>query len=180
MIKKETIPKVIIEIKPSKLLPSEIGVFSVRPIKKGAIIIEAKHFSNVKMIKWENFKKCDPITKKRILGFCAATPEGFFAPPNLNYISIAWHLNHSCNPNVGFNDNYDFIAIRNIKKNEELCWDYGFDETNPRFKMSCLCQDKNCRKTITGIDWKKLMLDDSKKEYFSPQLKKFIKKQKIN
>ena len=41
-------------------------------------------------------------------------------------------INHSCDANVGIKDNelgaYDFIAIKHIKDNEELTWDYGCAE----------------------------------------------------
>jgi len=171
---------VIIEIKPSKILKNEVGVFVTRNIKKDSVLVDAKHFSDIIRIKWKEFKKFDPITRKKIIDFCPATPEGFFAPSDLNYISVAWHLNHGCNPNVGFNKKYDFVAMRNIKKGEELYWDYGFDETNPKFKLKCMCGSKNCRKTITGNDWVKLMNDSRKYSYFSPKLKDFIKKQKLD
>lgn len=163
-----------IEIKPSKKLKGEVGVFAVRPLKKNSIIADAAHFSNIRFISWLNFKKFDALTRQKIVSYCPATPKGFFAPPDLNYLSIAWHMNHSCNPNVGFNDLYDFVAMRNIKKGEELCWDYGFDETNPVFKMRCNCREKTCRKIVTGNDWKFLMNDKQARHYFSPALKKFI------
>lgn len=169
------LPPVLIEIKPSKILKNEVGVFAVRSLSKNTTIIKANHFSNIKIIKWKYFNKFDSIAKKKIMSFCPATPEGFFTPPDLNYLSIAWHLNHSCNPNIGFNKNYDFVTMRAIKKGEELCWDYGFDETNPNFKMKCLCGYSNCRKVITGNDWEILMKDPKKYLYFSPKLKKFIK-----
>src|SRR5947209_1286790 len=41
---------------------------------------------------------------------------------------IARSINHSCNPNTGIRNNncggYDFIALRNVKKSEEITWDY--------------------------------------------------------
>lgn len=168
------LPPVRIEIRPSKLLPGEVGMFAVRPLKKDSIVIDAKHYSGLRLISWKDFKKFDAITREKIMGYCPGTPEGFFAPKDLNYLSIAWHMNHSCNPNIGFSANDDFIAMRNIKAGEELCWDYGFDEPNPAFKMSCKCGQRSCRKVVTGNDWKVLMKDKKKYHYFSPRLKKFI------
>ena len=164
------LPPVRIEIKPSKILKNEIGVFSVRPLKKDSVIVNAEHFSDMRVIKWEDFNKFDSITKKKIMSYCPGTPEGFSAPADLNYISIAWHLNHSCNPNVGFNGNYDFVAMRSIKKGEELCWDYSFDETNPKFKMKCSCGSNNCRGLVTGNDWKLLVNNRKIIKYLSPKL----------
>jgi SET domain-containing protein len=36
------------------------------------------------------------------------------------------YLNHSCKPNCEF-DGFDLYAIRDIKKHEELTFDYGYD-----------------------------------------------------
>lgn len=173
------IPAVRVEIKQSTLLKGQVGVFAVRPLKKGSIIFCGEHFSKGSMIPWKEFSRFDQITKQKILDFCPATPEGFFAPHDFNYLSIAWYLNHSCNPNVGFNNQDDFVAIRNIKKGEELCWDYGYDECNPRFKMKCFCGQIDCRGYITGNDWEKLSKDKQRYFYFSPKLKQYLSKQKI-
>lgn len=168
-----------IEIRPSKILKGEVGVFAVRNLPKNSVIIDAAHFSNTRFVPWKTFLRLDPSTKKKIIAHCSGTPKGFFMPPDLNYLSVAWHMNHSCNPNVGFNARDDFVAMQPIRKNEELTWDYGFDETNPAFKMKCTCKERKCRKIITGNDWRHLMQDSSKYEYLSPRLKEFIKKSHI-
>ncbi|HEY4509359.1 MAG TPA: SET domain-containing protein [Candidatus Paceibacterota bacterium] len=168
-------PLVRIEIKPTKILDGEVGLFSTRAVSKGSVIVEAKYYSDIKILPITKFDALDVVTKGKVLGFCPSTPKGFEVPPDLNYISNAWYMNHSCEPNVGFNDGYDFIAIKNIKKGEELFWDYGYDENNSRFKMKCVCGSNNCRQIITGNDWMMLMKDKNKFKYFSPKLKKFIK-----
>lgn len=167
------LPPVIVEIKPSKMLKDEVGVFSVRNFDKDKIIFSGDHYAG-QMIKWKEFNKFDSITQKKILAYCPGDADGFIAPHDFNYLSIGWHMNHSCNPNVGFNEHDDFIAMRKIKSGEELCWDYGFDEINPKFTMKCSCHDKKCRKLITGNDWKKLVIDKKKYQYFSSKLKGFI------
>src|SRR3989338_2005989 len=61
--------------------------------------------------------------------------------------------NHSCNPNIGFDNSICYIAIREIKKEEELLLDYAFMESE--FKsFKCNCKSENCRKEITKDDWK--------------------------
>jgi hypothetical protein len=177
IFEKYSIPSVRIEIRPSKILKGEVGVFSTQKLLKNHVVADASQFSDLQFIPWRRFERLDNVTKKKIMGYCPATPEGFFVPPNLNYISIAWHMNHSCNPNVGFSVRDDFVAMRDIQKGEELLWDYGFDETNPKFKMKCTCGAKRCRKVITGSDWKFLMRDADKYKYFSPKLKSFIMQQ---
>ncbi len=90
------------------------------------------------------------------MAFCVGTPDGFVPPADLDFnkLSIEWYLNHSCEGNCGFNDDGDFIATRDIRKGEELSYDYGLVEPNPRFSMGCTCGSKTCRHLITGNDWK--------------------------
>lgn len=63
-------------------------------------------------------------------------------------------LNHSCDPNLGVRDNdyggYDFLALRNIKKDEELNFDYETTEYISISVKNCFCGAKNCRKKIKG------------------------------
>ena len=59
--------------------------------------------------------------------------------------------NHSCNPNAGFNGNRTLVAMKNIKKNEEITFNYSITEDDPYWKMKCSCRSKNCRKTIRSI-----------------------------
>lgn len=175
----EIIPAVRIEIKPSKIIKGEVGMFAAQNLLKDSIVADASQFANLRFFPWEVFSQLDSVTKKKVMGYCPATPEGFFAPPDLNYISIAWHMNHSCNPNVGFNAHDDFVAMRNVKKGEELTWDYGFDESNTAFKMKCACGAKKCRKVVTGNDWKLLIKVTDKYKYLSPKLKSFIRQQRV-
>lgn len=76
-------------------------------------------------------------------------------------------VNHSCNPNCGIKDNefggHDFIARRNIPKNEELTFDYAMRNYGiDHFPVQCMCGAKECRGQITG--WKDLS-DEQKGNY---------------
>jgi len=57
--------------------------------------------------------------------------------------------NHSCDANTGL-DGLNVIALRNIKKNEELTLDYSqfLDENMEPF--NCKCSSPNCRGVIKG------------------------------
>jgi hypothetical protein len=147
--------KVLFEIRPSTI--DGVGVFATRNIAKYSVIAEGVHANDYSyLILWDEFKNMDPLTKKKILDFCIGSPEGFIPPENndFNKLSIEWYFNHSCNGNIGFNENGDFLAIRKIIADEEIAYDYGLAESNPRFIMKCKCGSNNCRCTITGNDWK--------------------------
>lgn len=57
------------------------------------------------------------------------------------------YINHSCNPNlkVVIKNNHIYLyAIKNIKKDEELSYDYAFDY-DPDNLVICHCASPNCR-----------------------------------
>lgn len=67
----------------------------------------------------------------------------------------ARHINHSCDPNTGIRDNdyggFNFIALRDIVRNEEITWDYETSEYLSIAVPHCLCKTANCRKVIRGF-----------------------------
>lgn len=77
--------------------------------------------------------------------------------------SIARFVNHSCEPNSFFLEAGTLFAARDIKKGEEITFDYSLNEDTP-FQMNCLCGAKTCRKSIgpyrgLSVDFKKKNLD---------------------
>ncbi|MBY0315807.1 MAG: SET domain-containing protein-lysine N-methyltransferase [Bdellovibrionales bacterium] len=61
---------------------------------------------------------------------------------------IARLVNHSCDPNCGIKGLFKIVAMRNIKKGEEITWDYEMTEKNSWWKMKCRCGSPLCRKVI--------------------------------
>lgn len=171
------LPKILIELKPSRIDKGGVGVFAVVGLKKGEKVadgIPIEDFSD--LISWKDFQDFSKEIKEKIMDFCVGTPEGFVPPEDMDFnkLSIEWYFNHSCDGNLGFDKYGDFIAIKNIKKGEELCYDYGLIESNPDYKMTCKCKSRNCRKIITGNDWKSLIEDKNKNKYMHPILLKYI------
>ena len=99
----------------------------------------------------------------------------FICPSSRKELIKTGVFNHSCEPNIGYLDSNTFIAIRNIKKGEELCLDYAFSETKFR-SFKCNCSKSNCRKIIKPDDWKIKEIRSKYKNYFSPYLKYKITK----
>ncbi len=126
----------------------------------------------VNFVKWNDFNKIDNLSKQIIKKFCPATEEGIYVPENINYLSIPWFNNHSCNPNLGFDENDNIITIEKVG-GEELCLDAAFAISDPNFLMHCKCQSIKCRKIITGNDWK-LPQFKNKGEYMISYLREFV------
>ena len=65
---------------------------------------------------------------------------------------IARYLNHSCVPNCGIKELFKIVAMRDIRADEELTWDYDMSEANQDYpwQMQCKCGARSCRKVIRG------------------------------
>lgn len=82
-------------------------------------------------------------------------------------------INHSCDPNVGFDGQITYVAMRDIEPGVELCHDYAMERTD-RYSLNCLCGSKLCRGTVTGEDWKIPELQRRYGDYFSSYILKKI------
>lgn len=81
-------------------------------------------------------------------------------------------INHSCEPNVGFRGQIELVAMRDIQSGEIIAFDYATCTSEPEFRMGCFCEADNCRKFITGEDWKISELQKKYRGYFQPYLER--------
>lgn len=65
------------------------------------------------------------------------------------------HINHSCGPNAGIKGARTAVALKNIKKGEEILMDYSITEEDVLWELDkkCNCGSKNCRKSIKSIQF---------------------------
>lgn len=76
-------------------------------------------------------------------------------------LGVARYINHSCDPNCGIKRLTNLVAMRDIKKGEELLWDYDMTEDSD-WRMECHCGAKSCRKVIGSFS---LVPDETRKKY---------------
>jgi len=81
--------------------------------------------------------------------------------------------NHSCDPNVGVQGQIVFVALRDIAAGEELTHDWAMTDDDT-YEMECHCHAPNCRKVITGQDWKKRELQEKYRGFMSSYLQRKI------
>jgi SET domain-containing protein len=62
--------------------------------------------------------------------------------------SAGWCINHSCDPNCGVVGERELAALRDIRRGEEVTFDYSTNVGWDGFMMECRCGKKNCRKFI--------------------------------
>ncbi len=153
--------------KKAKVLTSGInrrGVFAAEPIRKGEVIcvwgghvITEKEFQGLSKKK---FKNIDDYATRLADGFyLVSCKKGGLEDDDF--------FNHSCSPNAGIKGHLLMVAMRNIKKGEEITYDYCMTDADYDYSFKCGCGAVNCRKLVTTSDWKKPGLQKKYKGYFS-------------
>src|ERR1044071_3853854 len=79
------------------------------------------------------------------------------------------YSNHSCDANLGIRGEITFVAMRNIRADEELTHDWATTD-NDDYSIECKCRAPNCRKILTGKDWQCPELQKRYAGYFSAYL----------
>ena len=128
------------------------GVFALRPLKKGEVVIEYKG----EVIDWQEALRRhphDPTDPDHTFYFHVDEKNVIDAKHGGN--AARW-INHACQPNCEADeiDGRIFIkALRPIKPGEELFYDYGLiidEKYTPKLKkqFACHCGAKTCRGTM--------------------------------
>ncbi len=145
------------------------GVFTKDKILKGEIVtiwggevVSVEEFKNGIGLKHTNVGISDNL---------------YLVTANDDEMSIDDFMNHSCNPNLWLDDEVTLSAMRDIEANEELTFDYAIEIISEDYIMKnpCYCKASNCRKSITGNDWKIKELHEAYGQHFSPFILKRIK-----
>ena len=155
----------------STFLEGQIGLIAVATIEVGTIIGKTEPPVEGCFCPWSEYDKLDQETRKWVDDFCLTDPNGFYTIENPHHWPIMWYMNHHCDGNVGFGENDDFVAIRQISPGEEVVYDYGLGDFGPRLRLECRCGAESCRGVITGDDWKTLISSPEKRKYMLSHLR---------
>tara|TARA_B100000989_G_C19420982_1_gene418617 strand:+ start:167 stop:658 length:492 start_codon:yes stop_codon:yes gene_type:complete len=149
------------------------GVFATKNIRKNTKIIQ---YIGEKITK----KEGDRRSEKRIKKFLNSNSTGSVYIFELDkiydidgspYYNKARYINHSCEPNCEvdvINKEIWISSIKNIKRGDELFYDYGYSFDKDDYKDHiCKCGSKNCIGfIISSNEWKKYL------KYISKIIKK--------
>ncbi|MEW5873708.1 MAG: SET domain-containing protein [Candidatus Zixiibacteriota bacterium] len=96
--------------------------------------------------------------KGRLISFsqsCNPRFERYCVQIGPDCYTLTWaperYINHSCDPNLGFNDHRCLRALRDIPAGAELTFDYSTSMAENSWTMVCACQTVRCRKLITDF-----------------------------
>ncbi|HEY6504391.1 MAG TPA: SET domain-containing protein-lysine N-methyltransferase [Chitinophagaceae bacterium] len=126
------------------------GIYATKPVKKGDIIFSGEEKAQRIVTKRYVEKNWNDEQKLNFRRYAYAISEEVFVLWDEDPSEWA-PQNHSCDANTGL-DGLNVIALRNIKKNEELTLDYSqfLDENMEPFE--CKCGSHNCRRTLYGVN----------------------------
>lgn len=145
----------------------------------------------------KNFKKRDLILSIDLSNFPAYSLEEWKNIPgdsnHMDYVGrgkyvITYHpysyINHSCDPNIIVKhlsiSKSEFYASKDIKKGEQLTYDYGVNAMDQidkgSWKVKCNCGSTNCRKILSSCFLKQpLKIQKKYYNYLPPSIKKKYK-----
>ena len=139
------------------------GLFAIEPIEKGEIVcIKGGYIFN-------------RATLDRVSHTLGASEvqiaDHFFVGPlsEEDREGSMIFSNHSCAPNIGVQGQIVFVAMRDIEAGEELTHDWATTDDDI-YEMECNCGAGDCRKVITGKDWRREDLQEKYEGYFSSYL----------
>lgn len=135
-----------------------MGLFASRDIEKDEIVAD---FSDGKV--YETDKASD--LPKEVADHAIQFEEHKW----IDTSGTGRYLNHSCNPNCGIKDKFKIVAMRDIKKDEELTFDYEMAEDSD-WRMKCDCGLEGCRKIIGTYGNLPQSVKEKYKEYTSEWL----------
>jgi len=150
------------------------GLFAIRPIKKGEIVFKYGGFITGSITTW--------LFRTFVGDYDWQIEKGkFLMPLSESKLGDVRCFNHSCNPSLGVKGQRTTVALRGIEAGEELTLDYAMISTNEpfflfRYRFNCLCGFRNCRKVITGDDWKRKDLQEKYAGHFSSYIADKIRK----
>jgi SET domain-containing protein len=127
MIKKEIIDSIYndcnVRLKPSKVCTG-VGVFSIKPIKKGEILFKDVTPDKV-YIKFSELDGVDENVLTYLKSMCNSDEKGLYLSRTVNNINISYFINHSNNPNIIHDLKLDiYYAIKDISIGDELVCEY--------------------------------------------------------
>jgi hypothetical protein len=151
------------------------GVFCARPLAKGEVIAIYGGF----IISQGEYDRLERTKFKSIADYATPVAQGFYLVSNKDgSLEDDDFFNHSCDPNAGIKGHLIMVALRRIRKGEEVTYDYCMSDAGLDYSFSCTCGARSCRKVVQGSDWKNPRLQRKYRGYFSWAVQERIDRQK--
>jgi len=146
------------------------GLFAIADISKHEIVaVKGGHIINRETLREKVTPRLGPVEIQ-------IDKDLFIAPVTEEEREDSMlYSNHSCNPNLGMRGEITFVAMRDIRAGEELTHDWAMTDDDD-YSVECKCGAPNCRKILTGKDWRRPELQARYAGYFSAYIADKIKR----
>ena len=144
------------------------GVIASEDIKKGERVFTIKG-RKVKFL-IDNQKTADAISYNLI---------GIGKNTWVNPDHFGQYYNHSCAPNSGIVGK-NVIAVKNIKKGEEVTADYSLNEADIFWYFRCSCGAKSCRGIVRSIQFLPQRIFNQRRSFISKYFRAVFEKFKLS
>jgi len=145
-----------------------MGIYANEFLPKGTVIFESDPLEReTRAITRDDINKFDVETRLRWWIYCWQLDDDVFSGPRID-ISLDEALprdglnfiNHSCDPNIGYDGDDVLITMRDVEVGEMICYDYAMSETDPEAfpEFECECGSQYCRGRIKFSDYMLLEL----------------------
>jgi hypothetical protein len=102
-----------------------VGVFAIRSIRRGTRLFQGDDDGMI-WVDTADTNKLSQEVQRLYEDFAVSRSGRYGCPASFNRLTPAWYINDSRkNPNVRCDQNYEFIALRDIRRGEELTVDYS-------------------------------------------------------
>jgi len=144
------------------------GLFTTADIAKDEIVaVKGGHIVDRETLRGKITPRLGPVEIQ--------IDDQFFIAPvtNEEREGSMLYSNHSCDANLGMRGEITFVAIRDIRADEELTHDWAMTDDDD-YSVECNCGAPNCRTILTGKDWQRPELQERYAGYFSAYLARKI------
>lgn len=141
------------------------GLFACQPIARGTPLfseddwVDEKELRSFSVLTPPQIDKLSPALRKTFLcyGYNTARDEvtGTFHPEAVRH--PVNFINHSCDPNLGYDGVDTIVALHRISPGEEIRMDYGTYSFSFDHEFTCTCGAWGCRGQVRRDDWKSLV-----------------------
>jgi uncharacterized protein len=144
------------------------GLFAMADITKDEIVaVKGGHIVDRKTLREEITPRLGPVEIQ-------IDDDFFIAPVTDDERERSMlYLNHSCDANLGMRGKIMFVAMRDIRAGEEVTHDWAMTDDDD-YSVECKCGAPDCRKILTGKDWRRPELQKRYAGYFSAYLARKI------
>jgi len=80
--------------------------------------------------------------------------DGAWIPPDFNRLPAYYHINHSCEPNVGHHPDDHWVALRDIAAGDELFMDYQLTCLAAWWRRDWCGGSPRCLRLLRGDAWR--------------------------